>query len=132
MTRSRRAALVRLLVQDDAKQFAAANTLLARAVEAGERCYLADPVLCETEWVLTSLYEASRADVLAALSELAADARYTFNDAEALTEAIRAYEAGGADFSDHLIGSRARRQGARTTYTFDRNLKNREGFTYLG
>lgn len=123
--------LVRLLVEDDPEQFAAATAVLERAAEAGERCYLADAVLCETEWVLTSLYRAGRDDILATLAALVADSRYTFDDAEALGEAIRAYETGGAEFSDHLIGARARRRGARTTYTFDRKLKNREGFTCL-
>jgi predicted nucleic-acid-binding protein len=44
---------------------------------------------------------------------------------------VHAYEGGRADFSDHLIGTRARRHGARTTYTFDRALRNRAGFTLL-
>jgi predicted nucleic-acid-binding protein len=123
--------LVRLLVRDDAEQFAAATALLEAAGEDGETCYLADAVLCETEWVLTSRYSARRADVLAALTEIAADGRYAFDDPDAVAEALRAYAAGRADFSDYLIGARSRAKGARTTYTFDGKLKNREGFTYL-
>ena len=124
--------LVRLLVQDDPRQFATAVALLDEAAELGEPCYLADAVLCEVEWVLTSVYRARRADILAALSELAADARYAFEDGEALRESIGAYEAGSAEFSDYLIGARSRRRGARTTYTFDRKLRDEEGFTYVG
>ena len=123
--------LVRLLVGDDPAQFAAAAALLEAAGEGAETCYLADVVLCETEWVLTSRYGARRPDVLAALTEIAADGRYAFEDPEAVADALRAYAAGRADFSDYLIGARSRAKGARTTYTFDGKLKNREGFTYL-
>jgi predicted nucleic-acid-binding protein len=48
-----------------------------------------------------------------------------------VAKALRAYAEGRADFSDYLIGARSRAKGARTTYTFDGKLKNREGFTYL-
>ncbi len=123
--------LVRLLVGDDPEQLAAATALLEAAGETGETCYLADGVLCETEWVLSSRYNARRADVLAALTEIAADGRYAFDDPDTVAEALRAYAAGRADFSDYLIGARSRAKGARTTYTFDGKLKNREGFTYL-
>ncbi|HMB51726.1 MAG TPA: type II toxin-antitoxin system VapC family toxin [Thermoanaerobaculia bacterium] len=124
--------LVRLLVEDDAAQFAAAMEVLERAAAADERCHLSDVVLCETAWVLASIYRASRADVLAALSAVASDARYAFDDDAALRQALAAFEAGRADFADHLIGARAASQGARTTYTFDRKLRDREGFTALG
>jgi predicted nucleic-acid-binding protein len=123
--------LVRLLVRDDPEQFAAATALLEAAGESGEICHLADAVLCEAEWVLTSRYSARRADVLAALTEIAEDGRYAVDDPDAVAEALRAYAEGRADFSDSLIGARSRAKGARTTYTFDGKLKNREGFTYL-
>lgn len=123
--------LVRLLVQDDPDQFARALAVLERASESEESCFLSDGVLCETAWVLASQYRAGRAEILVALSELVGDRRYTFQDPEALAEALRAFEDGRADFSDYLIGAAARRRGARTTYTFDRKLKNGDGFTLL-
>lgn len=123
--------LVRLLVQDDPDQFATALDLLGRAAERAEPCFLADGVLCETEWVLQSCYAATRGDVLAALRGIADDARYTVADPEALEEALAAYEEGKGELADHLIGVRSRRAGARTTYTFDRKLKERPDFTCL-
>lgn len=123
--------LVRLLVDDDPDQFAVAASLLERAAEAEDACYLSDAVLCETAWVLTSRYGASRGDVLAALNEIVADGRYVFDDVAVVAEAIRACEVARAGFSDYLIGARARRAGARTTYTFDLRLRNDTGFTGL-
>lgn len=123
--------VVRLLVEDDREQFAAASAVLERAVEAGERCHLADGVLCETAWVLATIYGAGRGEVLAALAALAADPTYSFENPAALATALAAFEAGRADFADYLIGARAAAHGARTTYTFDRRLGNQAGFTLL-
>jgi predicted nucleic-acid-binding protein len=123
--------LVRLLVQDDPDQFAKALAVLERATETEEPCFVSDAVLCETAWVLASRYGAGRTEILAAMSELAADGRYAFDHPEALTEALQAFEDGRADFSHYLIGASARRRGARTMYTFDRKLVNHEGFTFL-
>lgn len=36
-----------------------------------------------------------------------------------------------ADFSDCLLGAKARAKGARTTYTFERVLTEAQGFTRL-
>jgi predicted nucleic-acid-binding protein len=123
--------LVRLLVQDDPDQFAKALAVLERATETEEPCFVSDAVFCETAWVLASRYGAGRTEILAAMSELAADGRYAFDHPEALTEALQAFEDGRADFSHYLIGASARRRGARTMYTFDRKLVNHEGFTFL-
>jgi predicted nucleic-acid-binding protein len=123
--------LVRLLVEDDADRFTKATAVLERAADAEEPCFISDGVLCETAWVLASRYGAGRVEILAAMSELAGDGRYAFHDAEALAQALRAFEDGRAGFSDCLIGASARRRGVRTTYTFDRKLENHEGFTLL-
>ncbi|HEY6508908.1 MAG TPA: hypothetical protein VIY56_12900 [Vicinamibacterales bacterium] len=51
---------------------------------------------------------------------------------EALTRrALAAYGKGKADFSDYLLGQIGRAAGARTTHTFDRALRNAEGFTLV-
>ena len=123
--------LIRLLVGDDPKQLAQAEALLQDARERGIPCFIADPVLCEIEWVLESCYNASRADVLAALRDLLAQEGFTFEDRGALLQAIAAYQHGKADFSDYLIGANARAYGATAVYTFDRGLRQAEGFVLL-
>lgn len=123
--------VIRFLVADDAVQTAASRRLLDRCVETEEDCYLSDGVLCEIEWVLTSSYRAGRSEVLAAFSALLANDRFVFDDRLAVRDALASYESGRGDLSDHLIGARARRKGARTTYTFDRALGGHPGFTLL-
>lgn len=123
--------LIRLLVRDDARQTALAERLLQEAAEAGESCFISDPVLCEVEWVLESSYRARREDVLAAMQELLAGDLFVFEDREVLLQVIERYQVSKADFSDCLIGAKARARGARTTYTFERLLTREQGFTRL-
>ena len=123
--------LIRLLVQDDPGQTALAERLLREAAEAGEPCFISDPVLCEMEWVLESCYRAKKPEVLAAVQELLAGKLFVFEEREILLQALAKYQVGKADFSDCLIGAKARAKGARTTYTFERVLTESQGFTRL-
>jgi predicted nucleic-acid-binding protein len=84
--------LVRLLVRDDPGQTALAERLLQEAADAGEQCFLSDPVLCEVEWVLESSYRAGRGDILAAMQELLAGDLFLFEDREILRQAIARYQ----------------------------------------
>jgi predicted nucleic-acid-binding protein len=123
--------LIRLLAKDDPAQMALAERLLQEAADAGEPCFISDPVLCEVEWVLESSYQARRRDVLAAMQELLAGDLFVFEDREVLRQAVARYQESKADFSDCLIGAKARAKGARTTYTFERVLTQEQGFTRL-
>lgn len=123
--------LIRLLTKNDPDQTALAERLLQEAADAGEPCFISDPVLCEVEWVLESSYAAGRSDVLAAMQEFLAGELFVFEDREVLRQAIVRYQEGKADFSDCLIGSKASAKGARTTYTFERVLAREPGFTRL-
>ena len=124
--------LVRLLIGDDPGQRSAAETLLRDAVETGEECFVSDPVLCETEWVLESCYGASRAEISGALQGLLAQqGLLVFENPEVFRRALASYQSSRVDFSDLLIGAKAQAQNARTTYTFDRFLSQQPGFSLL-
>lgn len=123
--------VVRLLVEDDAAQLAEARRVLRTAEVEGESCFVSDIVLCEVEWVLESLYEAQKHHVLTAVQRLLAEPLFSFESRDRARRALEAYERGDGDLSDHLIGTTARDHQARTTYTFDRVLRQQEGFTFL-
>ena len=123
--------VVRVLVEDDQSQLARVNELLALASEEGERAFVSDLVIMELEWVLESAYGVPRSKIAHAIQALLADDRFTFEHREDLTRAIARYEKGDAALSDYLIGDRAQRSGTRTTYTFDRALRDDERFTLL-
>lgn len=123
--------IVRLMVEDDAAQAKQAQKVLELAEEQGEPALIGDIVLCELEWVLKSGYRVPRARVLVALTELAADARFQFEDPVRVSTALDLYQRGKADLADCLLGLAAESAGARTTYTFDRQLRDDSRFTVI-
>lgn len=124
--------VVRLIVSDDPKQTALTERLLREAFEQGETCFISDPVLCETEWVLDRSYKVPCGEILSALRNLLARrSLFTFESPEALGKALDDYQQGKADFSDFLIGAKAQALGARTTFTFDRVLSRHQGYSLL-
>jgi predicted nucleic-acid-binding protein len=123
--------LVRLITQDDARQAALAERLIQQATEEDEACFISDVVLCELEWVLETCYEATRSDLLTAMQEIAVREIFVFENSDSLHWVINLYRESKAEFSDALIGAKARAQGARTTYTFDRVLSQQESFSRL-
>jgi predicted nucleic-acid-binding protein len=123
--------LVRLLVEDDEREAAAARELIAAARENQEPVLVTAPVLCELEWVLESAYRATRKDIAKALQAFLDDGTFLVDGREAVVEALTHYGETAADFSDCLIAATARRAGARTTATFDRRLGRVPGCTLL-
>ncbi len=121
--------LLRLAIGDDPAQARQVAALLQDAAEAEERCLITDIALCELEWVLESAYDAARGDIAATVQELLSQPLFEFEDPERVAAALAAYQAGASDFSDCLIGERARARGARTCYTFDRKLARQPGFS---
>ena len=123
--------LVRFLVRDDEAQALRARTLVESCRDAGDACLVSHPVLCELEWVLEGVYRASRSDVVTAVRTLRTTPPFVLEDAPLLERALRMYSKGKGDLSDYILGEIASARGARTTYTFDRDLRNAEGFTLL-
>jgi predicted nucleic-acid-binding protein len=123
--------LIRFLVRDDEPQALRARALLEACRERGEACLVTNPVLCEVEWVLDSVYKASRANVGAALRTLQTTPPFALEDEALLERALRNYVRGKGDFSDYLLGEIGEARGARTTFTFDRKLRGAGRFSLL-
>jgi predicted nucleic-acid-binding protein len=123
--------LVRFLVRDDEGQAVRARTLVEACRVAGDTCLVSNPVLCELEWVLEGVYRASRSDVVAAVRMLLTTPPFVLEDAPLLERALQMYSKGKGDLSDYILGEIAGAHGARTTYTFDRDLRKAEAFTLL-
>lgn len=123
--------LIRFLIKDDEPQAMRARALLEACREKGEACLVTNPVLCEVEWVLDSVYSASRANIGAALRILQTTPPFALEDEALVERALRSYARGKGDFSDYLLGEIGEARGARTTFTFDRKLRRGGGFTLL-
>ena len=123
--------LIRFLVRDDQEQALRARALVEACRAKAEACLVTNPVLCEVEWVLDSVYNASRADIGAAIRILQTTPPFATEDAALVERALRSYAKGKGDFSDYLLGEIGESRDARTTFTFDRGLRGSGGFTLL-
>jgi predicted nucleic-acid-binding protein len=120
--------LIRYLTEDDARQFRAVMHLL---VKDGATFFLPDLVLVEADWVLTSLYDWTPAEVAAAYTLLLQIENLVFEDESRLRRALRAVNA-GADLSDELILAQCRTAGCSAFSTFDKAvMKNHPDFARL-
>jgi predicted nucleic-acid-binding protein len=121
--------LVRILVEDDAKQTAKAAALVAGLERTQERAYVPEMVVCELCWVLATCYDFGRAEIVAAMRRLTAAKQLVFDRYDAVLRALQAYETGRGDFADYLIREVARAAGCTTVATFDRKLLHDEMFS---
>lgn len=80
--------LVRYLVRDDQLQFEKARRLIKRESGKSEPVLVSLLVLLETEWVLRSRYELSKAEILSALSSLLDVADLAFEDEPSIEHAL--------------------------------------------
>ena len=120
--------LVRYLTRDDQSQYEKARRLIDREVAKAEPVLVSQLVLLETEWVLRSRYEMSKAEIVAAFSALLDTADLTFEDEASVETAVYSWKNSAADFAYCLIEVRNRRLGCRATATFDGRALKLAGF----
>lgn len=123
--------LVRYLVKDDPGQAAIVDRLIAQAVAEEEPVYINAIVLCEVVWVLESGYSYSRGQIADALEKLLLTQQFEFAERDEVWAALRRFKQGRADFADFLIGGMSLSNGCHRTTTFDRGLRNEDGFELL-
>jgi predicted nucleic-acid-binding protein len=111
--------LVRYLVRDNEAQFERARRLIRRTVAADAGVFVSLLVLQETEWVLRSRYDFSKAEIIETISALLDTTEIRFEDEPTIEEALFLWKDSVADFSDCLIGTHNRRLGCTATATFD-------------
>jgi predicted nucleic-acid-binding protein len=112
--------LVRYIAQDDTQQSSIATRFIEKNCTAETPGFLSLVVIVELVWVMESRYEASREDVVTALSQLLRAKQLIVDDAETVWQAIRAFAAGKADFADCLIERLCHNRGCTGVVTFDK------------
>lgn len=120
--------LVRFLVEDDAKQTADAAALIESAITADETLFVSDVVMCETVWVLSSVYQFARSEIAATLATLLRASHLAFRTTDLLVRAVEAFAQGRGDFADYVIRESAMEAGCEAVATFDRALLGERGF----
>lgn len=123
--------LVRLLVEDAPDQTDRVHRFLAKSRAAGETVYVSTVVLCESAWVLRSVYARSKSQILDAFEQLLGVDVMQVEEEDAVRSAVQLSRTGKADFADSLIGQLNLAHGCRRTVTFDRSLRTVPGFAVL-
>ena len=95
-----------------------------------EEIFVADTVLIELEWVLSSIYNFQREQISDALRMIIRTRQFLFRNKETIIRAIDQYNNGERDFSDCMIGELGHEFNVKT-YTFDKGLKNNSNFIIL-
>ncbi len=113
--------LVRLLVQDDPKQSAAATALFEKAERREVVLHLEALAVAESVYVLMGPYGRSRAEVANVLLAIIQNAGIETMDEEVVADALRRFVAFNVDFSDAWMAARAAQLG-RAVASFDRDF----------
>ena len=112
--------LVRFLVQDDARQGAAATRLIRAGVQAGGALFVPVTVVLELAWVLRSSFGFDKIAVVQAMFGLLSSFELSFESEGAVEVALGNYADGNADFADCLHAALAMLAGEQPLWTFDK------------
>jgi len=123
--------LIRFLVADDEKQACIVRDLFKQAEAKRDVLFVPLPVTLEMIWVLESVYDISRQDILDALQKLLLMPVLSFDAQEALQHLIQSAQRGSEDLADLLIAHAAIQSGCSTVLTFDRKASKFMHFQLL-
>jgi predicted nucleic-acid-binding protein len=119
---------VRMIVADSPRQVAAARDFIRHHCTADEPGLVSNVALAELTWTLARTYGCSREQVAMAIEQILETVQLQVESAADVSEALRHYRAGSADFSDCLIAQSCRSAGCDYTITFDRKAAKVPGF----
>ena len=112
--------IIRFLIGDDEKQAKKVYDLFKKAELEKNELFVPLLVILELIWVLESVYEISRTDILDSISELLLMPILKFEHQSALQQFIMSAQGNRYDLSDLLIAHSAKIQGCATVLTFDK------------
>ncbi len=123
--------LVRFLLRDDKKQAELVYARFMQAEKNGEQLFVPLLVLQETIWVLESVYELSRSDVLCAIEDLLHLPILKFETDEVVLTFLNDAKSSQTDLADILIGCSAKSNGSEAIITFDKKASRLPYFQLL-
>ena len=123
--------LVRFLVRDDQEQSERVYRHFKAAEADRALFFVSIPVLLELIWVLDSVYEIARYDILNAIEELLLLPIVSFDGQPAIRRFIAEARNNNLDLSDLLIACDAELSGCDKVLTFDKKAAKSELFTLL-
>ena len=123
--------LVRFLVSDDKEQSEKVYTLFKQAESEKGLLFVPLLVILELIWVLDSVYEISRAEIVDSVSDLLLMPILKFEHQSALQQFTRFSQKNNHDLSDLIIAYSAKEQGCENVLTFDRKASRSDLFELL-
>ena len=126
--------LARYLAQDDAKQAALATCLIEEELTPTQQGFISLVVVYELCWVLSNLYGATMAELVATLEDFLNTPQFCMEKREVLQAAIGRFKASSnrkVDLADALIAEIAASAGCTATMTFDKAAVRAAGMTLL-
>jgi predicted nucleic-acid-binding protein len=123
--------LVRFLVKDDEHQAQIVYNVFKQA-EAGKKIFWVSLlVVLETIWVIDSVYEIPRKEILDSLNELLLMPILKFEAQETIRSFILLAQKNSIDLSDVLIACAAQQSGCECVLTFDKKASKLEIFELI-
>jgi predicted nucleic-acid-binding protein len=123
--------LIRFLVRDDEKQAKRVYGRLKEAEREKEVLFVPLLVVLETLWVLESVYEIPRQEILDSIDELLLMPVLQFENPTVIVGFISSARATTLDLPDLLIAHSALRSGCESIITFDRKASKSELFELM-
>ena len=118
--------LVRFLVKDDTRQSRSVYKLFKQAESNKESYWVPLLVVLETIWVLESIYDIPRGEILNSLNELLLMTVLKFESPSTIQKFIHSARKNTIDLSDILIASAAGVSGCEFIFTFDKKASKHD------
>jgi predicted nucleic-acid-binding protein len=112
--------LIRFLIGDDEQQAKKVYNIFKKVESEKNELFVPLLVILELIWVLESVYEIPRTEILDSISELILMPILKFEHQSALQQFTHAAQGNRHDLSDLLIAYSAKAQGCETVITFDK------------
>ncbi|HTC49305.1 MAG TPA: type II toxin-antitoxin system VapC family toxin [Candidatus Aquilonibacter sp.] len=122
--------LVRYLTHDDPTQTAAAMRVM-NSLSFDAPGFLSLIVIAELVWVLAISYRFPKDKIAQVVETLLRSRELVVERGEIVSQALRAFNAGRADFSDYLIERCAHAAQCQFTLTFDQKAASAAGMRLL-
>jgi predicted nucleic-acid-binding protein len=112
--------LVRFLIGDEEQQAEKVYTILKNAESERKALFVPLLVVLEMIWVLESVYEVSRTQILDAIKDILLMPIFKFDQHSALQQFVHVAPGNQYELSDLLIACSAKENGCEAVMTFDK------------
>ena len=112
--------LIRFLVGDDELQAKKVYSIFKKAESEKKELFVPLLVVLEMIWVLESVYDISRTEILDSISDLLLMPIFKFDQQSALQQLVHSAQGNKYDLSDLLIAHSAKINGCKAVITFDK------------